>query len=315
MILSKRKVLAGKIETVEGVAEVLTATEATMIAMDVKWTPDIKMLSRNAALNTLSKLPQLPGLALAHISFKTELIGREAGSTLSTTVRPYIDPYLRACGLAPAFTTGGTNTISYSPASTGVPTITTGVYVDGVLKKISGARGTVKFSGVVGEPIYAEFDFMGAYNPLADATQLIPTVSFLAPPLLHSANLMIGSFSPVVKSVSFDIGNKLAPREDVNSTSGYKSFMITDRDPTGQFDAEMETVATHNWYGLWKAGTSAWLTMGPVGTATSNKLSISAPAIVTTKTSEGDREGLEIADTTFQMSMSSGDDEFNLTFS
>lgn len=310
---TKRRILAGKIEGVEGVAETLTAAEGAIIALDVKWTPDIKMLQRNAALPTLSKLKQIPGLKLAHIAFKVELMGCTAA--FSAINLPAIDPYLRACGFAATLdVTGGTEKVTYKPASTGVPSLTMAVYSDGVRKLLTGARGAVKFSGNVGEQMFAEFDFVGAYNAVTDAAILAPTFPTHLPPLLTAANLLIGAFAPVVKSINFDLANKLAPREDMNAPSGYKSFMITDRDPSGHFDPEMELVATYNWYGLWAAGTSATLSMGAVGAVQYNKVKFTSPAIVTTKVGEGDREGLEVADTTFQLAQGTGDDELVIEF-
>ena len=314
MIKTRRRVLAGKIEGTEGSAETLTAAEGAIIALDVKWTPDIKMLQRNAALPTLSKLKQIPGLALAHVSFKAELMGCLAA--FSSVNLPPIDPYLRACGFAATLdVTGGSEKVTYKPASTGVPCLTLGVYSDGVRKLLTGARGTIKIVAVVGEQIFAEFDFMGAYNALTDATILAPTFPTQIPPILVAAGFTIGGYTPVVKSINFDMGNKLAPREDVNAASGYKSFMLTDRDPSGHFDPEMELVATQNWYGLWKAGTSGALSMNAIGATQYNKVKITAPAALPTKIGEGDREGLEIADTTFQLAGSAGDDELVIEFS
>ncbi|HIJ95784.1 MAG TPA: hypothetical protein HPP94_08635 [Desulfuromonadales bacterium] len=314
MIKTRRRALAGKIEATEGTAEILTATEGGIIALDVKWTPDIKMIQRNAALPTLSKIKQIPGLALAHVAFKTELMGRTAA--FSTVNLPFVDPYLRAAGFAATLVvTPGAETVTYKPASTGIPSLTLGVYVDGVRKLISGARGTVKFSGTVGEQLFAEFDFMGSYNAVFDTPLIIPTLPTHTPPQLTNAQFTIGAFAPTIKSISFDMGNKLAPREDINAVSGYKSFMLTDRDPSGTFDPEMELVNGHDWYGLWKSGTSAALSLGAIGASQYNKVKITAPTVVTTKVSEGEREGNEVADTSFQLAMGTGDDELVIVFS
>ena len=313
-MLTRRRVLVAKIEAAEGVAETLTAAEGGIIAIDAKWSPDIKMLERLAALPSLSKLKKIPGLALAHISFKAEIMGRTAA--FSSINLPYLDPYLRACGfVATLDVTGGSEKVTYKPASTGWPCLTMALYTDGVRKLITGARGTVKFSGTVGEQLFAEFDFLGAYNAVTDATILAPTFPTHNPPLLTAAGLTIGAYTPVIKSFSIDMGNKLAPREDINAASGYKSFMLTDRNPAGQFDPEMALVAGYDWYGLWKAGTSAALATGAIGAAQYNKVKFTAPTLVHTKVSEGDREGLEVANTDFQLAIGTGDDEVVIEFS
>lgn len=314
MLRTRRRALAGKIEGTEGVKENLLAADGGIIALDLKWTPDIKMLDRTAALPSLSKLKKIPGLALAHISFKTELMGCATAFTSVNT--PPVHPYLLACGFAATVdVTAGSEKVTYKPASTGVPCMTIAAYVDGTIRVITGARGTVKFSGNVGEQLFAEFDFMGAYNAVADGTILNPSLPMLDPPRLTGAKFAIGAFSPVLKTVSIDMGNKLAPREDMNSASGYKSFLITDRDPSGSFDPEMELVITHDWYGRWKAGTSGALSIGAIGASQYNKVKLTAPTLVYTKVAEGEREGLEVANTDFQLAIGTGDDELVIEFS
>jgi len=212
MIKTRRKVLAGKIEAVEGVAEALLAADGGIIALDVKWTPDIKMLQRNAALPSLSKMKQIPGLSLAHVSFKAELMG--CAAAFAAGVLPPVDPYLRCCGFAATLVvTPGVETVTYKPASTGVPSMTIGVYTDGILKKLTGARGAVKFSTEVGGQIFAEFDFMGAYNAVTDVAILAPTFPTLIPPRSTGATFTIGGYTPVLRSLSIDMGNTLAPRK------------------------------------------------------------------------------------------------------
>jgi hypothetical protein len=313
-MLTKRRVVAAKIEAVEGTPEALTAAEGGIIAIDAKWNPDIKMLQRLAALPTLSKLQDIPGMALAHINFKAELMGRSAAFAAGNL--PYVSPYFRACGFAETLdVTPGSEKVTYKPASSGFPSYTIGLYTDGVIKILSGARGAVKFSGSNGEQIFAEFDFIGAYNAAADGAMVVPTFPSFLPPLLKSSLFSVGGFAPVLKSFEIDMGNKLAPREDLNSASGYKSFMITDRDPRGKFDPEMELVATHDWYGRWKAGTTGALNIGAIGATQYNKIKITAPKLAYVKVSEGDREGLELANTDFQLAMNTGDDEIVIEFS
>lgn len=313
-MLTKRRIVAAKIEAVEGTPEALTVAEAGIIAIDTKWSPDIKMLARNVALPTLSKLQDIPGMALAHISFKCELMGRSTAFAANNL--PYASPFLRACGFQETLdVTPGSEKVTYQPASTGLPSLTLALYTDGVIKKISGARGTVKFSTENGGQIWAEFDFLGAYIAPIDGAILAPTFPSLLPPLLTNANFTIGAFSPVFKSVSFDMGNKLAPREDANAPTGYKSFMLTDRDVRGSFDPEMTLVASHDWYGRWKGGTTGALSIGAVGATQYNKVKITAPKVAYVKVAEADREGLEVASTDFQCAMNTGDDEIVIEFS
>jgi hypothetical protein len=313
-VKTKTRVVAFKLEAVEGTPETLTAADAGILVSNVKWTPDIKMLKRDIMLPTLSKLQDIPGMSLAKVSFRAELIGCDGAFAAGNL--PQLSPYLRACGFAETLdVTPGAETVTYAPASTGVPCGTMGIYNGEVVKTLSGARGTVKISANNGEATFLDFEFMGAYVAPIDGATLTPTYSGLLPPKMLNANFLIDAYAPVLKTWSIDMGNKLAPREDLNSVSGYKSFDLTDRDPRGNFDPEMTLIAEHAWYDLWKAGTLGVLSIGPVGVAQYNKFSIGAPGLAYTKVSEGEREGLEVANTDFQLSMGSGDDEVWIEFS
>jgi hypothetical protein len=305
---TKRRVLAAKIEAVEGTPEALTAAETGVIVIDPKYSPDVKMIQRLGILASFSKLPDLPGPRLAHISFRAEVYGRAAAFAADNL--PALSPYFRACGLAETLdVTPGSEKVSYTRASSGIPSLTLGLYTDGLCKMISGARGTVKFSAEVGGALYADFDFLGVYQPPVDAAMLVPSYVNLVPPQLLAAAFQVDAFAPVLKSFSIDLGNKLAGREDLNSASGYKSFLLVDGDTRGTFDPEQVLVATHDYYGNWGGGIHGALSVGPFNAVQYNRLKITAPKLVTTKVDEGEREGQAVHTVGFQLAMDAGDDE------
>ncbi|MBE0596851.1 MAG: hypothetical protein IH614_06265 [Desulfuromonadales bacterium] len=311
---TKRRVIAAKIEQAEGVPEALTAAEAGLLVIDPRWTPDITMLPRNVIMATFSKLPDLAGARMAQIALKAEVMGR--GAAFAAGNLPLLSPYLRGCGLAETLdVTGGSEKVTYKRASSGIPSLTMGLYTDGVVKKIAGARGIGKFTGDVGGALYFEATYTGVYVDPTDGAVLAPSYLNLQPPQLLGANFLVDAFAPVLKSFEIDLGNKLAPREDLNSPSGYKSFDLVDGDTRGRMDPEMTLVATHDFYGRWKAGITGALSIGAFGPAQYNRVKITAPRLVTTKVAEGEREGREIVNVEFQLAMNAGDDEFVLEFS
>ena len=311
---TKRRVVAGKIEGAEGTPETLTNTETGLISIDPKYTPDIKMLPRGVILATFSKYPDLAGQQLAHIALKCEVIGR--GTAYSAINLPVLSPYLRACGLAETVdVSAGAEKVTYKRASSGIPSMTLGLYTDGMIKTISGARGTLKFTGDTGGALYAEMDFIGSYIAPTDGSMLTPTYSSLAPPQLLNVGFAIGAYSPTLKSFTIDLGNKLNQRDDMNSPSGIKSFMLTDGDTRGSFDPEATLVSVYDYYGKWKGGITGALAIGAFGPAQYNKVKITAPKLVTTKVNEATRNGTDTLAVDFQLAMSAGDDEFVLEFS
>jgi len=313
-MLTRRRVIAAKIESVEGTAESITVSDAGILAIDPKFDPEFKKNERSIALNTLSKLVPVMGTQSARLTFKAELKG--PGAAYSSSVTPALGKYLRACGFAETIvTTSGSETATYKPASTGVPSLTIWCYEDGVIKKMKGCRGNVKFSGKNGEPCYAEFEFLGVYDGTVDGAIVSPTFEASVPPVLLSAILNLDAYAAIAASWSVDMGNDTQLREDFSAAAGFLSCLITDRRPTGKFDPEFVLVATHDFLGKWKAGTSIALTLGPVGATQYNKYTITAPKLVYTQVAEGDRTGLMVADTGFDLAMNSGDDEIQIVFS
>ena len=308
-LLTRRRVIAAKIESSEGTAEAITVSDAGILAMDVKFDADIKATERKINLNTLSNLAPVIGARSGSVSFRTELKG--SGGSSYASVGPAIAVYLKGCGFAETLIAASA---TYKPASTGVPSLTIWVYEDGVVKKLKGCRGTVTFSGKVGEPCYADFQFTGVYDSVADLAMISPTFEGTIPPALLSAALTVDSYSAVATSFSIDMANEVSLRESVNSASGYLSALITARNPNGKLDPEMVTVATYDFYGKMLGGTPVAFNIGAIGSGTCNKVQLTAPKLVYKKVNEGDRSGNVVADLTYNLAMNTGDDELSLIF-
>ena len=312
-MLTKRRVVAAKAESTEGTAETLTTAEGGILAIDPKVDVDITMHERTPAKASLGRLTSLAGSRKASISFKVEVKG--AGSAYSSSVLPALDTYLLACGMASTIvTTGGSETVTYAPASTGVSSITIGCYEDGVLKSIKGARGTCRITMKQGEPVMMEFEFTGVWNGATDVALLSPTYESTIPPIFRSATFTVASYSAIMSAINIDFGNSFHLRESVNTAEGFLSNVITDRNMSGDMDPEMVLVATHDWYGIWLAGTTGALNIGSVGSTQYNKFTITAPKLLATKVSDDDAEGQVIAGQTFQLAENSGDDEISILF-
>lgn len=313
-MLTKRRVVVAKIENTEGGGETLTAADGGILAIDPKVDVDIKMHQRRPAMATLSNLGSVPGARLARLTFRAELKG--AGSAYSSSNLPAVGKYLRGCGFSETVdTTAGAETVTYKPASSGMPSLTIGCYEDGVVKRVIGARGNVKIVGKVGEPCFAEFDFLGVWDGLTDGAMLVPTFEGTKPPPLLAANFSIASYAAVIAGFEIDMGVMLKLREDANKAAGYIAAAITGREPSGRFDPEMVTVATHDYFGRWQAGTPGALNIGEIGDSQYNKVKITAPNVLYKMVSDAEREGVAVADTAFELAMNTGDDEVEIVFS
>lgn len=313
-MLTRRRIVVAKVESVEGTMENLVVGDAGILAIDPKFDIDIKMHERNNQLNSLSPLIPVPGARSAKITFRAELKG--AGAAYSASVKPAVGVFLRACGFAETIdVTASNEKATYLPASSGVPSLTIWVYEDGVIKKARGCRGNVRISGKLGEPVFAEFDFTGVFDSVGDAAMLSPTFEATVPPVVLGNTLTLDAYNMIAETISFDMGNAVQLRSSISAADGYLSATITDRKPSGKLDPELVTVATYDFFGKWKAGNAAALTFGPLGPANAyNKFTITAPKAVYTKVGEGDRGGNLLADLDFMLCRNSGDDEIQLQF-
>lgn len=310
-ILSNRQVIAAKVETTEGTAISLAGADANNLIMDPKFEADVPMYERTFLDNSLSPQKAIATTRLARLSFKVEAKGSGTAGTA-----PALGKLLRACGLDE--TVVALTSVTYKPTSAlaNIPTLSMAIYKDGLRKAIKGARGNVKYSAKAGEPGMFEFEFTGVYDGVTDVAIITPSgVETTVPVSLLSATFSIASFSAFVSQITFDMGNALAPRGDINQASGYISTLLTKRNPKGSFDPEDELVATHDFYGRWLAGTTGSLTWKHQGSA-GNIATFTVPACQYMKLSEADRNGIAVLNSDFLMARNStgGDDELSIAF-
>lgn len=308
-ILSNRVVLAGKAETTEGTAIALAGADANNLIMDPKFDAEIPMFTRKFLNNSLSPQGQIATTRGGAIGFKVEVKGSGTPGTA-----PAFGKYLISCGFKEVVVAA--TSVTYSPESSlsVVKSMTLATYRDGLKKMTKGARGNVKYMAKSGEPGMLEFEFIGADADVTDVALPTPSgVETTIPFPLLSAVFSIASFQAFVSQLQFDMSNELERRGDINQDSGFISTLLTGREPKGSFDPEDELVATHDFYGRWKANTTGLLTWKHGSTA-GNIVTFSIPKAQYTKISEGDRNGIATlnADFLMQRNTTGGDDELSI---
>jgi hypothetical protein len=173
--------------------------------------------------------------------------------------------------------------------------------------------GSVTCDFVDGKPSTFSFDFKGVWAAPTDVALLSPTYSAQLPPDFMGATLTIGSYTPLVSKLSIKVANTVELRNDATQATGFISAVITDREITGSLDPEASTVATHDAFGIWLAGTTAALT-ATVG-ASGSGFSFGAPALQAKSIKEGDRGGIQTHDQDFVATCgTTADSELTLTF-
>lgn len=306
MIL-KRAQLAGKIEETEGSAQTLAGADA-FLAENIAFNPTTEMERRNNVSASLSPFSQVAGARSATMEFEVELKGSGAKGTA-----PALGKLLKACGFGEAVVES--TSVTYTPASTGIPSLTIGLYNDGVRYQIQGARGTVSLRLEKGKQGRFRFVFTGAEYVVGDVAMLSSGVSYETskPQPFLSASLSIDSYAALVGLLEFNMGNEVTLRDSVNAASGHLSAVITGRQPTLSLDPEMVTVATYGWDTKMRSGHEGALT-ATLGVTAGNICTITAPKVQYTGIRLADKSGLRSLGVDCQLNRNAGDDELSIAF-
>ena len=303
-LLLHKTQLAAKVEAAEGTAENPGAGDALLV-INPSFSPQVQMHERKIVTSDLSPYKSLSGRRSASLSFEVELKGEG-----SAGVAPEWGELMRACGFDEDIV--ASTSVTYTPASSGVPSITLSLYMDGLLTKLWGARGSVKLSLSAGEPGRLNFQFTAADFSVTDAAML-SGVSYDAtePESFLAANFSIDSYSAVVERVDFDIANTLQLRSDVNKQSGYVSTLLTGRRPVGSLDPELPLVADYDVFTKWRDGNEGALSL-TLGATAGNIATITAPKCRYTKLGLAERGRARTRGADFELNRNNGDDELSI---
>jgi len=303
-----RTQIAAKLEATEFTKETLAATDA-FLAFNPVWTPAIEMHGRDPVRESLSKYPSISGKRSAKIAFDVELVGSGTAGTA-----PFWGKLMKACGFSETIV-GGTS-VTYGPSSDNQgnnKSLTIAAYVDGMIKRLWAARGTVRLTMEVGKPGILHFEFEGADFEVVDGA-LLTSVSYstVVPPAFLNASLTLDSYAALCSKVEIDIANVLAKKESLSSPSGHVGVVITGRNPKGSLDPELPPVATYDFYGKWRTpGTLGALQLSANGGA-GNIVTVSCPRVRYAEIRPGDRGGLAKLDIDFEPTLNTGDDEISI---
>ena len=275
MKLYKKQAIGIKQETTQGSAVTPSTSTDYLLVEDVQITIEKELLQRDYRRASLDKLSHVVGERSVKINFKRELAG--SGTRGDATIAGYVglDAALQACGVTS--TSVASTTITYAPTSAAASanfygpgkSVTIEVYKDGHKFIVAGCLGNVKLTLEEGKFGYWEFEFMGVYSAVTDASVPSPTFVNVSPPIIFGATISIQGFAAILSKFEMDFGNKISKRQDAASATGIKGFVITDRDPKGSIQIEAESVASHDFFAKLLASTEASSSIA-IGSASGN---------------------------------------------
>lgn len=181
--IARNTAVLAKIETTYGTDSVPTGAANAMLVSNLSGNPiNASNVDRDVLRPFLGASEQLLGTRYSELSFTVELAG---AGTVATA--PAWGALMRACGLGEVIT--ATFRVDYVPVSTGIESVSIYWYDDGVLHKLTGARGNCSISMKAGGRPELQFKFTGIYStPTAAANPSVTLTAFKTPQVVVDAN-------------------------------------------------------------------------------------------------------------------------------
>jgi hypothetical protein len=220
-----------------------------------------------------------------------------------------------------AFTPGASSlysiaaNVGYRPVSSSFSSVTIYYNNDGILHKITGARGTFTITGSVGEIPVIEFTMIGIYNAPTDTAAPTATYSNQADPLIFKADntsaFTVYGYAGCLMEFSFDIANETIYRELVGCT---KEVIITTRAAEGELKIEAPTIAQYDFFTAALATATGVVTLMQ-GTTAGNRVTVVLPSISLSNPAYEDEDGIQMLGLPYvAIPTTIGNDEISLTF-
>jgi hypothetical protein len=310
----RNTVILAKIETSYGVDAAPTGADALLVS-DVSIERRAANVDRALIRGYMGASEQLVGTRSIECQFTVELAGSGTAGTA-----PAWGKLARACGCAETVTPG--NRVEYNPISTGFESATIYYYLDGLLHKALGCRGTFEVQARLGERPVMVFHFTGLDGGAAAAANPMPTLSAWRTPLVvtdtNTGDITLGAtYSNGALS-----GGTVYPSRGIEITLGQsvqyipllggEQVDITGRETTGRMTLDLTAAQEATMISEIAANTLT--SLGLVhGTAAGNTIVFYAPSVQRINPRVEDVEGRALVSMELRLTPSAGNDELRIT--
>jgi hypothetical protein len=301
-----KRVLLAKIESVYGTDPTPTGAANAILVRNLNIVPvEGEYDPRNLIRPYYGNSESLLGAAYRTCEFEVEL---QASGTAGTA--PAWGPLIRACAFGETIV--ATTSVTYAPISSAEESLTLYYNVDGILMKMTGARGTVALDMTVKKIPVLKFKYVGLETAATDTAAATPTyTAWIKPKTVNNTNtsaFAIHSHGGKLEMLSIDAANKTPFRALVGS----ETVEMVDRQMVGKCKIELPTIAAKDFFTIAKNATLGALTIqhgqtaGGICTISSSVVQVTKPSI-----SESDNIAMLEMDLAFVPS-SSGNDELSI---
>ena len=281
----RNQVILAKIESAYGTDAVPVGTTNAMLASKPRLTPlSANNIDRDLVRPYFGGSEQLVGTRYVQCDFEVELSGSGTAGTA-----PAYGPLLRACALAETLI--AVTRVDYTPITNSQESVTIYWYDDGVLHKLAGARGTVKFDLQSGNRPAMMFSFSGLFTTPTAATPGTTSFSAFTTPLaVTDANtgdvIFGGTVSPTGApaisggtaypslGMEIDLGNTV----QFTPLLGGETVDVTQRAVGGSLKIDLTAAQEVTFYGTVLAATLQAVSLLH-GTTGGNKVLVHQPSV------------------------------------
>lgn len=313
--LFRNTLILGKIETTYATdAAPVPATDALLVSDCKLKTLDAKNVDRNLIRPFLGGSEQLVGDFSLGMDFTVELAGSGTAGTA-----PAWGKLLRACAFAETVTAAAR--VEYTPITSSQESLTIYYYLDGVVRKALGCRGTVSLDLGQGNRAQMKFSFTGLDGGIVATAVPSPTLTAWKPPRVvtdansgditfggtYATGAVTGGTIYPSRGITIDIGNKV----EYIPLLGGQSVDITDRAVTGKLSLDATGAQDVSFLTSVKANTLQSVSMVH-GSVAGNIITVFAPAVQLINPDYEDLSGRALNSYDLRFVPVSGNDELRI---
>lgn len=304
--LMRNVLLLAKIEVTPGVDPVPAAATNSILCRVTNPQPVVAQFAdRNIIRPFFGNAGKVQVSNYSQMEIEVELASSGAAGTA-----PGWGPLLQACAFSETVDVGD---VTYEPVTSGAKTITLYYYLDGLMHKMTNARGNVTFTLNPGGIPTMQFTFTGFYNTVTDTA--LPAgadySAFEAPFAVNKVNtptFTIHGTSAPAEAFTINMNNQVTYRNLI----GAEDVVMTDRTPSGNATIEMTSVASKAWHESVRLGTLGALQMIH-GVGAGNIVQFDAPKVQLTEPSYSESDGIAMLSLGLQFQPDVGNDELVIT--
>ena len=307
-LLIRKTAILAKIETVYGTDPVPTGgANAILIAGEPNVSPmDMKVVDRDILRTFFGNSEKLPTGIFSKVDFPCEVAGSGAAGTA-----PAWGPLLRACAFSETISAGVS--VAYAPVTDSLESATIYFNRNGVLHKLTGARGTVKFGFTVDAIPKFDFSFTGLFNTATDtAAPSLTLTAWKTPKVCNHTNtptFTIHGVAAKLQMLDIDMAHEISAFALLNDTEHVE---IVDRKSAGKIVMEATLVATKDWWTTIKDATTGALQVVH-GLTAGNIVQVDAPKVQIFNPTYSNFQGIAMLNGDLVFAPNAGNDELVIT--